>query len=741
MQTLEVVNEVGTMSKKHQKARKLIALGFHLFPSRSKKEHIKDWPNKASRDVKVIDGWWGPEGTHQDWDISIFTGKFGDDEALLVVDIDPRNGGHETVRRIVSENPGAFPDTRTHGTPSGGYHLIYKVKRAVQSGVHVLGRGIDIRSAGALIHFGEQYEVVEESVPIADAPQQLIDQCGAPREKKAPINGHGVPLEINQEQAKARAIRYLDHEAEPAIEGQGGDIQTLKVAEKVKDLGVSQHVATELMIERYNPRCSPPWSDEELATKVANAYKYGSKPIGCAAPEVQFPPVEEDPNEKKILSPVEEMNKTWALIVGSSAHYIRETEDAEGQPVIQHLSPADFNLTLKSKTIMVGTKTMSMATFWSESKDRREYNGITFRPGKDTVILSDNGQKYLNLWRGFAYSPAAPGSTHPAVDQWLEHAQKNICQHDPKLFDWLMGWCAHLIQKPWEKPHTAPVFFGGKGVGKNAFIEPVGALLGRHFFLTSNRRYLLGNFNGHLENCLLFVSDESFWAGDKQAEGMLKDLITGQKHVIEHKNVAPYQVPNLTRVVIMGNDPHLIPASPDERRYAVFEVGAGRRQDHTFFGAMVEGMRNGGYPVLLRYLLDYDLAMAEFLDGFNVNRAPLTAGLLRQKLESDDPLSQWWFDCLCSGRIVNSEFEGWPESIDCVGFRLTLERNLKSRSIHSRKPSDQAIGRKMRDLGVVRKNKRQKGGGFTQIYAVPSLQECRRRWDVEHGQTQEWDGE
>ena len=47
-------------------------------------------------------------------------------------------------------------------------------------------------------------------------------------------------------------------------------------------------------------------------------------------------------------------------------------------------------------------------------------------------------------------------------------------------------------------------------------------------------------------------------------------------------------------------------------------------------------MKDSGYPVLLRYLLDFDLVLAA-LGGFNIHKAPLTAGLLRQKLESDDP--------------------------------------------------------------------------------------------------------
>src|SRR5690606_13114237 len=146
---------------------------------------------------------------------------------------------------------------------------------------------------------------------------------------------------------------------------------------------------------------------------------------------------------------------------------------------------------------------------------------------------------------------------------------------------------------------------GGKGTGKNALVDRVGYLLGNHYLLTSNRRYLVGNFNGHLEHCLLFALDEAFWSGDKQAEGQLKDLITGSHHVIEHKGKEPYSVENCTRIVIIGNEEWLVPSSHDERRFAVFHVGDGRKQDRAFFQAMREGMERGGYRLLLRYLLDY----------------------------------------------------------------------------------------------------------------------------------------
>ena len=341
---------------------------------------------------------------------------------------------------------------------------------------------------------------------------------------------------------------------------------------------------------------------------------------------------------------------------------------------------------------------------------------------------------YFNLWRGYAFTPAPIGTDHPAVRAFLDHTRENICGGDAHIYHWLIGYVAHLVQRPSDKPLVALVFRGAKGVGKNAFVERIGCLLGGHFLLTSNRRYLLGNFNGHLENCLLFALDEAFWSGDKQAEGALKDLITGREHVIEHKGKESYTVANKTRVMIIGNEDWLVPASHDERRFAVFSVGDGRKQDRQYFTAMREGMEHGGYAVLLRYLLEVDLA------GIDVNAAPSTLGLAEQKTHSLDPFHQWWFDCLDEGHLLGSEFGAWPDDIICDRFRASFRRYAKERNIRGRMPEDRSIKRLL-DLclpGVVKKRASKQADGQPYVFVLPTLAVCRQEWDTFMGHPTSW---
>ncbi len=72
-----------------------------------------------------------------------------------------------------------------------------------------------------------------------------------------------------------RAEAYLDR-IPPAISGSGGHGQTYAAATAmVHGFGLDPETALGLLLERYNPRCQPPWSEKELRHKVSDA---ASKP-------------------------------------------------------------------------------------------------------------------------------------------------------------------------------------------------------------------------------------------------------------------------------------------------------------------------------------------------------------------------------------------------------------------------------------------------------------------------------
>jgi hypothetical protein len=506
-------------------------------------------------------------------------------------------------------------------------------------------------------------------------------------------------------------------------------------------MGVLENTATMLMWEVWNPRCEPPWEPNELEKKVHNAYRYSENPPGVDSPEAAFANVPVDGAEatQKELHPYDKLNKDHAFVIaGGGAHILWETSDQHDKGIVEHLDIGAFKLKFAPIKMKVGKTETSIASQWLEWKGRRAYDGIVFSPGQNkevTTGLNGSRKTYFNLWRGFAYPPAAVGSTHPAVDLFLDHLRSNVCAGQADLAHWVIGFFAHLVQQPWNKPQVALVFRGGKGVGKTILVEIIGDLIGRHAFIVSNPRYLKSTFNGYLESCLMITFDEALWSGDKQAEGVLKHLITGKDHTIEHKGKEPFVVDNKTRVMIIGNEDWLVPASNDERRFTVLDVGAGRKQDRAFFSAMRNGMEQGGYPVLLRYLMDYPLS------GLDFNEAPATEGLADQKIHSLNPMYQWWHKCLTDGRIIGAEFEGWPTTVDCERLRLAFMRYNKERRVTLWMHEDLKMGKLLKhSTPSIKRVRAGEGDSQAYVYIMPTLDVCRAEWAVFINHQTEWEG-
>lgn len=713
-------------------ALSLAARGFHVFPVKPGAKApplIKDFPEHATRDEAAIRRWW------EKWpaaNVGVSTSRFMDDQALVVIDVDNKGEKHGGESLIALELQGcSLPSTYGQRTPSGGSHYVLMHGAALRQGVDVFGHGLDCRSAGGYFIgagsevAGGRYAIAHDG-GVAPAPEWVVERCGVVRERAA----GGLAATVDADAAVARATHYLCNEAPVSVKGQGGDQTAYRVAARLKDLGVDAATALDLMLSgAWHDGCG--WSADRLREKVEHAYRYGQEAPGSAAPEAVFTATTSpaDTAAPTTPHPFDKLNQEFALVIaGGGSHILWETRDVDGKPTLQHLDIPTFHRLHAPKKMNTGKKDEKVTELWMESPRRRSYDGICFLPAKQAPA------RFYNLWRGYACEPAEPGSTHPAVDAFLAHAKDNVCRGDDALFRWLCGYFAHLVQRPWEKPLVSLVFRGGKGVGKNALIERVGALLGGHFLVTSNRRYLIGNFNGHLENLLLFTLDEAFWSGDKQAEGQLKDLITGSHHVIEHKGKEPYRVENRTRVCIIGNEDWLVPASHDERRFAVFDVGDARKQDRAFFQRMREGMEGGGYAVLLCHLLGIDLA------GVDVNEAPATDALLQQKQESLGHQDAWWLDCLSEGAVAGGDMEaGFGGQVECERLRAAYARWAREKGRGKYQPTSRAFGRSLHKVcpGVVA-TKARIGGVPVNVYKLPALDEARRLWDKFIGQPGEW---
>lgn len=438
---------------------------------------------------------------------------------------------------------------------------------------------------------------------------------------------------------------------------------------------------------------------------------------------------------------IEAMNDIYAFVtIGGRSAVLRETHKMLPPPPIDKPIVEDRFHLLQVNAFKdyhsdewfqrEDEKLISAGQLWMQHPQRRKYLGMTFEPDGNVP------GKYFNMFNGWAIEPSAEGSCELLKD----HLRDNVCDDDEDLFNRAFGWCADIFQNPTARHGIALVLQGPKGVGKTILGHVIGRLLGSHYFLAANARYVTGQFNMHLAQTLLLHADEALWAGDRQHEGVLRDLITGAVHSVEPKGVDSFRVRNYTRLLITSEEDWVVPAGRDERRFFVLEVAPNNKQDRGYFGAIIDELENGGYQRLLWELQNFDLSKAK------LGTAPVTSGLIDQKLKSLPPHFKWWFECLDRGWIV----EGlWHDAL--IKQRVFKSYRSYCQSMQIRHPVDDSeIAKRVMNIlvpdikekrGSIVEHQDENGEpmpGRPRMWLLASLEKCREAFEAWVGGPVDW---
>jgi hypothetical protein len=484
---------------------------------------------------------------------------------------------------------------------------------------------------------------------------------------------------------------------------------------------------------------SPPGGVRDAALPAPN------QPLADDDVEPESAPAKDDgPKSPPPAAPgdysVEEMNRDFALvIVGSRALVIRERADGPVNDRKQIITPDAFITYFGNRFTEIPnadgkTKTVSFGRAWLNDPRRRSYEGIEFCPDPHIPPGTPN---YLNLWRGFAVTPAAKSGGYKT---FRDHLLNNVCAGDERLFLWVFAFFAHIVQRPRERIGVALVLRGKQGSGKTVVGEHFGALLGSAYLLVDDPRYVVGQFNLHLASCLLLQADEAVWAGDKAAEGRLKGLVTSTIQQIEAKGVDPIPVKNYVRLVMTSNESWVVPAGREERRFAVLDVNPRCVGNHDYFREMAEELADGGREALLHDLLNFDLATVD------LRTIPKTFALLDQKERSLDSVPSWWLGRLDSGRITRHSpgwdtpvgrealFTDYLDTSDRIGVKRRREQTIFGRELHDLVPGLRStrVTLTINNPDGPPEHKRER------CYEFPPLADCRTAWDEAMGQDRDW---
>jgi hypothetical protein len=373
------------------------------------------------------------------------------------------------------------------------------------------------------------------------------------------------------------------------------------------------------------------------------------------------------------------------------------------------------------KMTPTGIKLVPFSVTWLAHPQHRVAQHVEFRPG----AIAEPG--VLNLWTRWPVKPAAGDWSRLKA-----HLLDNVCSGDRGHFDWLLAWCAQMLQQPTVKPGTMVVLRGRKGSGKSLPMKWLRHAVGPYGAVFSNMDQLTGRFTEHLERLVFAGLEEGLWGGDRTKDGPLKTLITEGEHAVEGKGkTLRNNVPVYARLMIASNERWVVPATSEERRYFVLDVSDAKRGDHGYFAAIDDQMLHGGLEAMVHELMATDIRRV------NLRKPPETSALREQIMQGLEPTAKWWLDVLAAGEVRDSIGAG--VAVDEVGAtdapkdRLLASARASEHFRRGSPPSDMALGRWMASNVPLAASMRV-GKDRRWVYRLPPLPRLREdaveRWKL-----------
>jgi putative DNA primase/helicase len=175
----------------------------------------------------------------------------GANSNLLVLDIDPKNGGDETIAELGAQY-GKLPHTPTVITGSGGRHYYFQHPLQPIKNKTGLFPGIDIKTDGGYVvappslHVsGNHYEwlVTLDEAPLAPVPDWLLQALVTPKIPESPIPTNGGCAVFPEGQRNAELTR---------------------IAGRLRRQGLGMEALSAALEALNNEKCSPPLPQAEV---------------------------------------------------------------------------------------------------------------------------------------------------------------------------------------------------------------------------------------------------------------------------------------------------------------------------------------------------------------------------------------------------------------------------------------------------------------------------------------------
>jgi len=639
-----------------------------------KHPRLKGGVHGATSDPAQIEQLWQK---YPSANVGIATGR---KSGIIVLDIDPRNGGEETFRSLVDEL-GPLPATPSSRTGGDGRHYLFKSPDFDVGTDHGkrLGPGIDVQSDGAVIvappsrHVsGRRYRWIKNrdlaSCKIRSLPPAWLARLSLSSPRAATDQTASSPLVVTP--------------------GARND-QLMRVAGKLRNTGLSDQALLQALVAENQRICVPPLDRQEVEKIAASVMRY---------------PASSDSDEDRAEAI---MNMVLDQHFAAGEHLVFAPDGQFWSFGGTHWSPLpqqSVNQTVLS-VIQTGPRVkghntsslIRQVTSLLSARQAINDDRLGFHSPPRPIINCANGELWIRPDGSVTLNPHTPGSylryclsvpyDPKARSPKFDQALREIFSQSPDTEDLIRHWhevTGYIIQP--QRPIPLVVIGRGSGSnGKTALLQTTSQLLGPELMIAmkiedlSGNRFAVGSLLG--KRLLL---DDDVKKGIRLPDGELKKLSEAKMVTGERKFGPTFSFVLQTTPVLLCNDPpSLMDISPGMlRRLMVIPFDrtfSEKEDDRTLFQGIwaseLPGILNhavAGLQRIIRRRWRFELPAS-------VKRAS------RQWLTTANPLPAFLEECCeqqgnCRVQDLYDAYTDWAKrmGITIAQQQQTFRRNLEN---------------------------------------------------------------
>jgi P4 family phage/plasmid primase-like protien len=618
----------------------------------------------ATTDLEIIYGWidrWGP---------SLNLG-IALNERHVAVDVDPRNGGDKTLKRLEKER-GSLDRSLVSSTGGGGLHIFGASDTSVRTSHGKLGGGIDVQGSGSYVvappsrHISGRLYRWQGRGPwgvakLAVLPTGWLDRPAddPPVSPEAGTTG----LNILREGERNKGLASL--------------------AGHLRNAGLFHEGLRAALVAENQARCQPPLEADEVDRIAASISTY---PALASSPG-------DDKAEFVMRAVLDRHYANGAHLIHAADQQFWRFDGKRWAPISRAVIEGVILDTIqalslpRSGTASILKQTVSLLAAKTAVPDDR----LRFLAPPEPVLNLVNGElwiasdgnvelrphravSYLRHLLDVSYDPDALCPQYNRVIKEIFSGDKVMVRHWHEI-------AGYLIQ-PSRKIPLVLILEGGGGNGKSALMQTIVRLMGSDLVSATkvetleNNRFAIGGLLGKL-----MLLDDDVKSGAKLPDGLLKVLSEAKLLTGERKYGQPFNFVGLAVPVLLCNGvPSLADLSHGMlRRLMVVRFKEQFENDPTVFeriwGKELPGILNRAVAGLQRVIrrgwrFKHPKALVEAKDRWLTFANPLPA-FIEQRCVRDGK---------CLLRHLYSAYNRWAEEmgITMKQQQLTVRRNLEN---------------------------------------------------------------